>query len=74
MNAKERRRMHTHERTRMGTDADIHTRTRTYEDGCGRIMGFKQTDMHVREQTHTSARRMYGRTGEKNTPYMYVVG
>ena len=30
--------MQTHERTRIGTDADVHARTRTYEDGRGCIM------------------------------------
>ena len=42
-----------HERTRMGTDADIHACTGTDADG------FKRTDAHARERTHTGARRTY---------------
>ena len=69
-------RTYMHERTRMGTDADVHARmhtyghgrrrTCTYEDGRGRIMGFKRTDAHARERTHTGDRRTYIRAREKN--------
>ena len=67
MTANERRRTHTHERTHMGTGADVYGRTKTYIDGRGRIMGFKRTDVHVLEQMHRGARWTYGRTGKKST-------
>ena len=60
----------------MGTDADVHARTHTYghgrrrtctyEDGRGRIMGFKRTDVHTRERMHTGDRRTYIRARKKN--------
>ena len=60
----------THEDVRTKTDADVHARTRMYEDGRGRIMGFKRPDVQVREQTHTGARWTYGHTRrKKNTQY-----
>ena len=60
--------MHTHERTCMGTDADVHARTRTYEDGHRRIMGFEVTDaLYVDKHTQSLGRHTaYGR---ENTRY-----
>ena len=62
----------------MGTDADVHARTHTYghgrrrtctyEDGRGRIMGFKRKDAHACERTHTGDRRTYIRA-RKNSQY-----
>ena len=62
MNANERRRTHTHERRRMGTDADVWARTQTYGHGRSththgrRCMG-TDADVHARTHTYGHGRR-----------------
>ena len=52
-----------HERTRMGTDADVHARTRTDADVFWDLSEWTRT--HVNERTQA----LGGHTGEKNTRY-----
>ena len=83
MNANQRRRTHTHERRRKGTNVDVWARTQTYMHERTRmgtdadVHARTRTDADVlwdlseRTRTHVNERiqALGGRTGEKKTRY-----
>ena len=64
-----------HERTRIGTDADVHARTRTDEDGRGRCVHIiKSPDASARIISDMSGRVFRPRTFEVYYMYLEVAG